>query len=123
MEKRKFRALVEDMVSTLIERTKVEVPEEGAFSTVYEVIYETDEKCIIDKYRMEVMKMPSINEPDESIRFIKFSSYFDNCSYKVSSLAAGGSKAKMIEVLSEEGFVDRAMSSFYSHIETAEWVD
>ncbi|MFR9543702.1 MAG: hypothetical protein SNJ29_13755 [Rikenellaceae bacterium] len=123
MEKRNFRALIEEKLAILIKRVEREVSENGAFVPVYEDIPENDERHIALAYRMAVIKMPKIDQPDETKRYIEFSVYIRGCDYKATALVAGGQKAKVIEILSKDGFIDEAIAVFDSLIETAEYAD
>lgn len=123
MEKSKFRTLVGEKIEIIIKRVEREVAEIGGFAPVYEDIEEGDERHIASRYRIKIFKMPKIAVPDETMRYVELSLYIRGCDYKVTTLVAGGQKAKIIEVISKDGFIDEAIAAFDSLIETAEYAD
>ncbi len=119
MEITKFKKLIEEKLMTVIERVEQEVPESGDFESVYEDIPEDDENHIISRYRIMVMKMPTIDVPDETTRFVKMIAYIRNCGYKASALVTGGDKAKVLGKLRQENYVEYIYETFEGLIDCA----
>lgn len=119
METTKFKTLIEEKLKTVIERVEREVPESGDFMPVYEDIPESDENHIIYLYRIMVMKMPTVDVPDETKRFVKIITYIKYCDYKASTLVAGGNKAKILDSLKQENYVELLFKTFEGLIDSS----
>lgn len=123
MEKKKLKTLVQERLAILIKRAERDVAETGGFAPVYENIEESDERHIASRYRISIFKMPKIDVPDETMRYVELSLYIRGCDYKVSTLVASGQKTKIIEQISQDDFIDYIIKCIDSQIETAECAD
>lgn len=98
---------LDKMLDKLLSRIEREVPEYGNFAPVYEFIKNNDSKHLIDRFQLNVFKMPKHIVEDEKRRYIEAAVYSKAGDYKATLLLGSGNKEEIIKQLKSDEFLKK----------------
>lgn len=101
-----------EMLDKVIKRAEMEVPPYGDFVPVYEEFPNQDPNLSIDRFKLEVIKLPKHIEPDPKQRFIQAVVYPLAGDYKAETYLAKGEKDEIMKELSSKDFPVKLNNAF-----------
>lgn len=109
-----FQECVDELVRRTVVRIKEEMPDEGAFSDIFELFCNPDDGTsdVVGKYGLHVFKMQSDIVPDPTKRYVQACAYIPSAAYKATLIVGSGTKAEILELMKEPSFADKLSCTF-----------
>lgn len=109
-----FQECVDELVRRTMKRIEEEMPDEGAFSDIFELFCNPDDGTsdVVGKYGLHVYKMPSDIVADPAMRYVQACAYIPSGAYKATLMAGSGRKAEILELMKEPSFADKLSCTF-----------
>ena len=109
-----FQECVDELVRRTMKRIEEEMPDEGAFSDIFELLCNPDDGTsdVVGKYGLHVYKMPSDIVADPAMRYVQACAYIPSGAYKATLMAGSGRKAEILELMKEPSFADKLSCTF-----------
>ena len=109
-----FQDYVDELVRRTMKRIEEEVPDEGAFSDIFELFCNPDDKTsdVVGKYGLHVFKIQSDIVPDPKKRFVQACAYIPSGAYKATLMAGSGTKAEILAFMKEQSYANKLNYTF-----------
>ena len=109
-----FQDYVNELVRRTMKRIEEEMPDEGAFSDIFELFCNPDDSTsdIVGKYGLHVFKMRADIVPDPNKRYVQACAYIPSGEYKATLMAGSGTKAEILELMKEPSFAEKLNCTF-----------
>ena len=109
-----FQDYVDELVRRTMKRIEEEVPDEGAFSDIFELFCNPDDGTsdVVGKYGLHVFKMQSDIVPDPTKRYVQACAYIPSAAYKATLIVGSGTKAEILELMKEPSFAEKLNCTF-----------
>ena len=109
-----FQDYVNELVRRTMKRIEEDMPDEGAFSDIFELFCNPDDGTsdVVGKYGLHVFKMQSDIVPDPTKRYVQACAYIPSAAYKATLIVGSGTKAEILELMKEPSFADKLSCTF-----------
>lgn len=109
-----FQECVDELVRRTMKRIEEDMPDEGAFSDIFELFCNPDDGTsdVVGKYGLHVFKMQSDIVPDPTKRYVQACAYIPSAAYKATLIVGSGTKAEILELMKEPSFADKLSCTF-----------
>ena len=109
-----FQDYVNELVRRTMKRIEEEMPDEGAFSDIFELFCNPDDSTsdIVGKYGLHVFKMRADIVPDPNKRYVQACAYIPSGEYKATLMAGSGTKAEILSLMKEQSYANKLNYTF-----------
>ena len=109
-----FQNYVNELVRRTMKRIEEEMPDEGAFSDIFELFCNPDDSTsdIVGKYGLHVFKMRADIVPDPNKRYVQACAYIPSGEYKATLMAGSGTKAEILSLMKEQSYANKLNYTF-----------
>ena len=109
-----FQDYVDELVRRTMKRIEEEMPDEGAFSDIFELFCNPDDSTsdIVGKYGLHVFKMRADIVPDPNKRYVQACAYIPSGEYKATLMAGSGTKAEILALMREQAYANKLNNTF-----------
>lgn len=109
-----FQDYVNELVRRTMKRIEEEMPDEGAFSDIFELFCNPDDSTsdIVGKYGLHVFKMRADIVPDPKKRYVQACAYIPSGEYKATLMAGSGTKAEILALMKDQSYANKLNYTF-----------
>lgn len=109
-----FQDYVNELVRRTMKRIEEEMPDEGAFSDIFELFCNPDDGTsdVVGKYGLHVFKMQSDIVPDPTKRYVQACAYIPSAAYKATLIVGSGTKVEILALMKEPSYAEKLNYTF-----------